>query len=101
MSDNNFNIPVSSLLQQFSKGVTRPNNDPVEKAQTDSLMKNEPNLLSVKNLRLKVGMSQQKFADHFGIPIGTIKAWEQCRRNPPSYIVDMMEKILRYQKKLR
>lgn len=101
MSNNNFNIPVSSLLQQFSKGVTRQDNDPAHKVQTDSSIKNEPDLLSVKDLRLKVGMSQHKFADHFGIPIGTVKAWEQGRRNPPSYVVDMMEKILRYQKKLR
>jgi putative transcriptional regulator len=36
----------------------------------------------VKKIREKFGLSQQKFAELFGISIATLKNWEQGRRKP-------------------
>ncbi len=53
--------------------------------------------MRVKELRKKTGLSQSKFAKLFNIPTYQIQNWEQGYRNPKPYIVEMMEKILRYE----
>jgi len=35
-----------------------------------------------KRARLRAGLSQQKFADTYGIPLGTLRDWEQRRFEP-------------------
>lgn len=52
--------------------------------------------MEVKELRLQTGLSQSKFAKMFDIPISTLKDWEQERRNPPAYVINMMKTILQY-----
>jgi putative transcriptional regulator len=39
----------------------------------------EPN---VKNVRGKLGLSQEEFAAAFGVPLGTLRHWEQGLRRP-------------------
>ena len=36
----------------------------------------------VAAVRKRLGLSQQKFATRFGIPVGTVRDWEQGRRQP-------------------
>lgn len=50
--------------------------------------------MTVKELRAKTGLSQSQFAAHFGLPVRTLQDWEQGRREPPDYVVAMMERIL-------
>ncbi len=38
--------------------------------------------LDVKAIREKTGMSQERFSAAFGIPIGTLRHWEQGLRTP-------------------
>lgn len=52
--------------------------------------------MGVRELRLQTGLSQSKFANMFDVPIATLKDWEQERRNPPAYVVNMMRTILEY-----
>lgn len=52
--------------------------------------------VSIRELRECTGLSQNKFAAMFGIPAATVKDWEYGRRNPPSYVVDMIKTILEY-----
>ena len=52
---------------------------------------------SVKELRKETGMSQSKFAAFFGISVRTLQDWEPGRYNPPEYVVDMMERILKHE----
>ena len=52
--------------------------------------------MRIKELRLQTGLSQSKFANMFEIPVATLKDWEQERRNPPGYVVNMMTTILEY-----
>ena len=37
-----------------------------------------------------------KFAKMFDIPVSTLKDWEQERRKPPAYVINMMRTILQY-----
>lgn len=52
--------------------------------------------MEVRELRLQTGLSQSKFANMFDIPIATLKDWEQERRTPPAYVINMMRTILEY-----
>lgn len=52
--------------------------------------------MGVRELRLQTGLSQSKFAKMFDIPVATLKDWEQERRNPPVYVINMMRTILEY-----
>ncbi len=52
--------------------------------------------MNIKEMRLQTGLSQSKFAAMFDVPVATLKDWEQERRNPPSYVVNMMKTILEY-----
>ena len=51
--------------------------------------------MKIKEIRMDTGLSQSKFANKFGIPVGTLQAWEQGRQEPPSYVVSMIETILK------
>lgn len=51
--------------------------------------------MTVKELRAQTGMSQRDFADYFNIPFRTLQGWERAARNPPSYVVSMMERIIK------
>ena len=53
---------------------------------------------NIKEVRMDTGLSQSKFAAKFGIPVGTLQAWEQRRQGPPVYIVSMIETILNSEK---
>ena len=50
--------------------------------------------MSIKELRFQTGLSQSKFAVMFDIPVSTLKDWEQGRRKPPVYVVNMIKTIL-------
>jgi putative transcriptional regulator len=47
----------------------------------------ELNPIDIRNIRLKYNLTQDKFASNLGISLGTLKNWEQGRRNPtgPAY----------------
>lgn len=53
-------------------------------------------IMEVKELRMQTGLSQSKFAKMFDVPVATLKDWEQERRTPPVYVINMMRTILEY-----
>lgn len=55
---------------------------------------------SIKELRATTYMSQSAFAEYFGIPASTLRDWEHARRTPPSYVIEMMQRILDLEKNL-
>lgn len=55
----------------------------------DNWMKEE-----LKALREKSGLSQQKFADKYGIPFRTFQDWELGNRVPPEYVIEMLAKVV-------
>lgn len=59
-------------------------------------------------IRLDMNLSQQEFSDRFGIPLATVKNWEQGRRSPDQptsvllYLISQMpEEIAGELEKLR
>ena len=50
--------------------------------------------MNIKEIRKTTGLSQSKFADMFGIPVSTLRKWEQGEASPAPYIVDMLIKLL-------
>lgn len=49
--------------------------------------------MEIKELRIKMKMSQREFSEYFGIPTRTIQCWEIGQRNPPDYIPKLLERI--------
>lgn len=41
-----------------------------------------PVTLDVRAIRQKIGLSQEVFAQHFGVNVRTVQDWEQGRRHP-------------------
>ena len=41
-----------------------------------------PEQIDVAGIRKDLGLSQGKFAKRFGLPVGTVRDWEQNRRSP-------------------
>lgn len=54
--------------------------------------------MTVKELRAQTGLSQSQFAARFQIPVRTLQDWEQGHREPPSYVVAMIKRILELEK---
>lgn len=52
--------------------------------------------MGIKELRAQTGLSQGKFVNLFDILVATLKDWEQGRRKPPIYVVNMIKTILEY-----
>ena len=47
--------------------------------------------MNFKELRQQSGMTQQRFADYFGIPKRTIENWEAGVNKCPEYLLDLMK----------
>jgi putative transcriptional regulator len=41
-----------------------------------------PNDIDVRQIRGKIGLTQQAFAQHFGFALSAVRDWEQGRRRP-------------------
>lgn len=61
-------------------------------------MENEK--ITIKTLRAKTKLSQRAFGEYLGIPARTIEDWEQEKRTPPAYVVELIYYKLRGEKKL-
>ena len=49
---------------------------------------------AIRELRDHTKMTQQAFADHFGIPVSTLRKWEQGESSPPDYVIRLITKAL-------
>lgn len=52
------------------------------RGQSSKVVLHQPEVIDVKAIRQKTGMSQQKFCATFGISLGTLRHWEQGLRFP-------------------
>lgn len=50
--------------------------------------------MTIKELREKTGLTQQKFADKFHMTVDNVRCWEQGVSSPLKCIPFMVEKIL-------
>jgi putative transcriptional regulator len=56
--------------------------DPDAQPLTEAQLKRMRRVPFAKHVRFNLGLSQQEFARVFGIPIGTLRDWEQGRFEP-------------------
>lgn len=49
---------------------------------------------SMKQLREITGLTQRMFSYRFNIPLDSVINWENRRRKPPVYVVEMLERII-------
>lgn len=51
---------------------------------------------AIKKLRASTGLSQANFGEIYHISKRTIEDWEQGRRKPPEYLVELLAFRVRY-----
>ena len=49
---------------------------------------------NVKEIREATGMSQKAFAKTYGIPLSTLRNWEQGSNSPAPYVVNLLARTL-------
>ena len=54
--------------------------------------------MKISDLRCITKMSQRQFAECFGIPVGTLRNWEQGISTPPEYVFQMIYTSMRRDK---
>ena len=54
--------------------------------------------MKINDLRNITQMTQRQFAEYFGIPVGTLRNWEQGIANPPEYVFQMIITSIRRDK---
>lgn len=51
-------------------------------------------LIDIKELRDSTGMTQKEFASRYGIPISTLRKWEQGESSPAPYVATLLARTL-------
>ena len=60
-----------------------PDAQPIPRGSEEELAKlGLHHLVNVKKLRERMGLTQEAFAARYRIPVGTLRDWEQRRKNP-------------------
>ena len=54
--------------------------------------------MTIKEIRAMTGLSQANFAKKYNIPKRTIESWEAGDRNPPPYVIELLERVIRYER---
>lgn len=50
--------------------------------------------ITIKELRENTGLTQKAFSAKYGIPLGTLRRWEQGESRPAPYILGMLSMLL-------
>jgi putative transcriptional regulator len=64
--------------ERHTAALSDADNPPMTTAQLSGMRRVSP----AKFIRRKLGMSQEQFAERYQIPIGTLRDWEQGRKEP-------------------
>ena len=51
--------------------------------------------MTIKELRTFAGLTQQQFSDFYEIPKRSIENWESGQRNPPPYLLKLLERVVK------
>lgn len=49
---------------------------------------------NIKEIRESTGLSQKNFAEQYGIPVSTLRNWEQGNNSPASYVLNLLARAL-------
>ncbi len=50
--------------------------------------------MDIKTIRKRTKLKRKDFSELIGIPLGTIRNWEQGIRKPPEYVVNLIDKYV-------
>jgi putative transcriptional regulator len=64
--------------QRHAAALSDPDAQPLTEAQAEHIRRT----LWTRSLRRTLGLSQEAFSDRFRIPLGTLRDWEQGRKEP-------------------
>jgi len=83
---------MSKAFEEIGAGLA----DAIKHArgQSSKVVLHQPEVIDVKAIRQKTGMSQQKFCATFGISLGTLRHWEQglrCPRGPARVLLKVVD----------
>ena len=56
--------------------------------------------MNIKELRTLSGMTQQAFADYFGVSKRAVESWEGGKRQCPEYLLNLMQYKLEKENKI-
>ena len=73
----------------IARALTDPDNPPSTPEQLSRMRR----VSFAKHVRFKLGLSQDEFARRFGIPIGTLRDWEQHRTEPDTAALSYLKVI--------
>ena len=62
--------------------IARAESDPDNPPLTEEQLKRMKRVPPSRPLRFRLGLSQEAFAERFQIPLGTLRDWEQRRKEP-------------------
>ena len=51
--------------------------------------------MDIKELRKLTGLSQTAFGEKYDIPMRTIQNWEKGVRVPPTYVLKLLERVVK------
>ena len=51
--------------------------------------------MTIKEIRKYSRLTQAAFSERYHIPKRTIEEWEGERRNPPVYVLELLERVVR------
>ena len=57
--------------------------------------------MTIKELRVAAGLTQARFAEKYKIPKRTLENWEEGTRNPPPYVLELLEKVIQAESEVR
>lgn len=58
--------------------------------------------MTIKEIRDLLGVSRAEFGRRYNIPTRTLEAWEKGERIPPTYVLELLERVVKddYRKRL-
>ena len=73
---------MSKVAGSIRRGLVEAVNLTKSKAGAKSFRVHVPEMVDVKAIRAKLGMTQEEFAGQFGFNLNTVRHWEQGVRQP-------------------
>ena len=51
-------------------------------------------IVTIKDMRFGLGLTQKEFAKRFNIPVRTLQKWEQGSARPPIYVPQLIQRVI-------